>query len=429
MAGKTSATPRSKEAIGSRAGAGARRPSKTRTPVIDLVSDTEDDSMSAPMPPTKILKRRPSEISGSVETDPRPKKRADTIVCAPALGSKSSAVSASSMPNPGNSTTSRLDVAQKQTRLANNKVAELQVKLKAAQSELLDTKNTLSHRDAEVKSYQRQEAELVRTKQLLSSKEAALEAGASQERESAPDYIAGRINELVAENRKISEDLHQTTAVVEAFRASEEELKAHNGFKAERDAAVNELDAAVTLSESRKVHINTLEQSLDKANKSLDRAHSNEHAYIARIHELEKQIHEVESVRDGLESTNEEIMEKLASAEAEIKTAEARKKVANEREKEQIAELLNEIAAVKIQNILLSEEKEHHDEQHNQEALEADRGRDELREIVAKKEKEIKKLEERIEGCAICGKTYEQRLELWRVCEDIRAAFGRTTDA
>ncbi|KAK6838003.1 hypothetical protein PG987_006284 [Apiospora arundinis] len=379
MAGEKSASLRAKD-VKPNANAGKSPPSRAREVVINLVSDSEEDS--APAPLTKPMKRRASKHSGSLDANPRPKKRADT-------GS-----TAAKSPDP--SSIGRLDAAQKQTRIANAKVAELEAKLKTVNAELHTTKNTLSHRDAEVHSYQQQEADLVRTKQVLAKKDAELDRVIHMKQE--PENAA-RIEQLVAENQTLAAESRKMANFYAEKEAFDKAREAHTDLKIERDEAV-------ALAESRKKHGDALKKSLDSANKSLARARSD-------INELQENIHDVECVRDDLEITNEEIMDKLAKAEAENQTGKAREK----RAKEEITELLDEIANVKIQNILLSEQKDASDIKHEQEVSD-------LKEEISRKRKDITKLIGHIKRCPICSQTYEQRLGFYKDCQELLAVIN-----
>ncbi|KAK8108893.1 hypothetical protein PG984_014694 [Apiospora sp. TS-2023a] len=477
--------------------------SKVQSDVIDLISDSEDDG--TPPPLTTALKRRASNISGSREANPRPIKkpsltRGDTTpqVRKPSSMPTPQTKKPSSMPTPqarkpssvptpqprkpssipnsktdgkiaqGNmSDASRLEVAQKQTRLANGKVAELEAKLRDVNAELLAAKNTLSHRDAEVTSYQHMEAELLRTKRLLSFKENELEAVAKRDIE-----LADQVEKVTSDNQKLLTQLADTARDTEAHVASRagEELAAAQAKQLETEALlleyrekaprmaemeqeledlrkaaaesnaryishkdefdqardahrdlVYERDAAIALADSHKEHIGALKESLTAANVSLEDASTVEEARIARITQLEEEIHDLETVRDGMESTNEEIMAKLGNAEAEIKAGKEREKVSEEKTKEDIAELLNEIAAVKVEVILLTDQQEDLETHHSQEILKAAMQTDSLKEQLLHSEERAEKLQNRIDQCSICRMNYQERVGLWQVCQDIRA--------
>lgn len=365
------------------------------------------------------------------------------------------------------SSASRLEVAQKQTRLANGKVAELEAKLKEVNAELLATKNTLSHRDAEVTSYQYMEAELLRTKGMVSRKETELDGVTKENME-----LSEQIDQLTADNQKLVTQLSdtardtnahragrageelaaakakqlETEALLEQYRENapklaqmEEELEElckaaaasdalYNSRKGEFDEALeawsdlkNERDAAIALADSHKEHIDALKDSLTAANASLDRARTDEEARIARITQLEEEIHDLETVRDGLESTNEEIMTKLGNAEANIKAGEVREKVAEEKKKEDIAELLNDIAAVKIEVILLTDKKEELEIHHSQEISKAAIQTEFLKENLLHSEERVERLQNQIDQCSICNMDYQERVGLWQLAQDIRA--------
>ncbi|KAK8076242.1 hypothetical protein PG994_003514 [Apiospora phragmitis] len=336
---------------------------KKQTNVIDLVSDSEDDG--TPPPLATALKRRSSKISGSREANPRPIKKPTPALRAPTAPNPI-VRKTSSMPN-GKTThgdtvpASRFEAAQKQTRLANSTVADLKAEIEGVKAELLATKNTLSHRDAEVDSYKRMEAEFVRTKGMLSKQEAELDKVTQEKTE-----LTKQVEQVTAENEQLSNDLADTVRDAHEAGRMRDRLAAGQAEQLEMDALLleyrdkitkmakmedeleelrkacavsvalyashkdefehardahgdlkNERDAAIALAESHKEHIDAFKKSLTLANKSLDRARTDESAQIARIDQIEGEIQDLETIRDGLESTNEEIMAKLGSAEAE----------------------------------------------------------------------------------------------------------------
>ncbi|KAK8057436.1 hypothetical protein PG996_011373 [Apiospora saccharicola] len=478
---------------------GGSTKSKVQSDVIDLISDSEDDG--TPPPLTTALKRRASNISGFHEANPRPIKkpsltRGDTTpqVRKPSSMPTPQTKKPSSMPTPqarkpssvptpqprkpnsipngkiaqGNmSDASRLEVAQKQTRLANGKVAELEAKLRDVNAELHATKNKLSHRDSEVTSYQHMEAELLRTTRLLSFKETELEEVAKKNIE-----LAEQAEQVTSDNQKLLTQLADTARDTEAHVASrageelaaakakqleteallleyrekaprmaemEKELEELRKAVAESDARyishkdefdqareahrdlVYERDEAIALVDSYKEHIDALKESITAANVTLEDACTVEEARIARITQLEEEIHDLETVRDGMESTNEEIMTKLGNAEAEIKAGKEREKVSGEKKKEEIAELLNEIAAVKVEVILLTDQLEELETHHSQEISKAAMQTDSLKEQLLDSEERAEKLQNKIDQCSICRMNYQERAGLWQVCQDIRA--------
>ncbi|KAK8022543.1 hypothetical protein PG993_013310 [Apiospora rasikravindrae] len=430
---------------------------KKESDVIDLISDSEDDSSPPPLM-TAMKKRLISNISGSREANPRPIKKAvpahrDTTE--PNIVVKSSSMPTGNTTHGGMNHASRLEIAQKQTQLANSKVANLEASLKDVNAELLATKNTLSHRDAEVKSYQQMEAQLMRTKAMLSKKEAELD-GVTQEKAG----LLKHVEQVTTENKKLSEELAdsvrdakahvngkirhrlaaaeakqlETEALLLEYRDKapkmaklREELEASRKAAAASDALYtshkdefdrareehrdlkNERDAAIALADSHKQHIESLKKSLAVANKSLEQARADDSAHIARIKQLEGEIHDLETVRDGLESTNEEIMTELSDTEAgmkvaneRVKVAEERVKIAKKRKEEEIADLLNEIAAVKIEIILLTDRKEELDTYHKQAVSKAALDIESLKRELLDSEKTVDELNERISNCNIC---------------------------
>ncbi|KAK8091743.1 hypothetical protein PG997_002104 [Apiospora hydei] len=428
---------------------------KKDSAVIDLVSDSEDDG--TPPPLMTAQKRRASNISGSRDANPRPTKKAISVLRDHFVAKKSS-----SMPN-GDAThgdtnhAGRLEIAQKQIQLANSQVNELKAKLKDANAELLATKNTLSHRDAEVDSYQQMEAQFMRTKAMLSKKEDELDEVAHEKA-----VLLEHVRHMTADNKKLSKELEDSVrdakahadgkirdelAAAEAKQLEtdtllleyrdkipkraelEEKLEESRKAAAASDALYtshkdefdrareehsdikNERDAAIALADSHKQHIESLKKSLNVANKSLDRARADDSARIARIEQLEGEIHDLETVRDCLESTNEEVMTKLSSTEAGLKAAEAREKSAEKSKKEEIAELLDEIAAVKIEIILLTDKKEELDIYHEQAASKAALDIETLKQKLLESEKTVDAMNEKISGCSMCSLTYEGRME------------------
>lgn len=377
--------------------------SKAHIDVIDLVSDSDSEDGDTLPTLATALKRRASNISGSHEANPRPIKK-------PSLQARKSS-SSSANGNVNNS--SRLEVAQKQTRLANGRVAELEAKLREVNAELLATKNTLSHRDAEVTSYQHMEAELLRAKEKNSRMEIEVErvtkentqllrakgTNSRKEVEIELERVTKENTQLGTENQKLATQLEHTARDVNAIVASRVD---------------QELAAA-------QAHIDQLQGSLSAANLTLDQVRSSEKSHIRRITQLEEGIHDLETVRDGLETTNEEIMTKLGDAEAKIKAGEAREKVAEEKTKEHVAELLNEIAAVKIEVILLTDKKEQLEIHHSQEISKAAFQTDSLKEKLLHSEKAVERLQNRIDGCSICSMNYQERMELWQLAQDVRA--------
>ncbi|KAK7918424.1 hypothetical protein PG985_010298 [Apiospora marii] len=406
---------------------GGLKKSKAQKDVINLVSDSEDDDGSTPPLLAPALKRRASNISGSREANPRPIKKPSlprSDITTPQARKPSSSMPTGKTAHGGANNLSRLEIAQKQTRLANAKVAELEAKLNEVNAELLATKNTLSHRDAEVTSYQRIEAELMRTKGLLSRKEVELE-DATKENKALIEQIEqmGIEKQEFPTQLKTEADADQAGEQLKAEALLEDREKAPEMAEMEEELAESRIAAAASdaLCDSYKEHIGAMEASLAAANRSLDRARTTEEVHIARITQLEEEIHGLETVRDGLETTNEEILTKLDSAGADIKAGEAREKAAEQKEKEYVAELLREIAAVKIEVILLTDKKEELEIHHSQETSKAAVETASLKEKLLQGEKTVEKLQGRIDNCSICSMNYDEQVGLWHLAQDIRA--------